>query len=142
MQRYSANGTKLMHKVNGEDVQIQFLMEVPEFGGTPEKIDVTSLSDTTKSYITGIKDYGDLVFKFLYDNSSDKANYRVLKKYETNNTAAEFTLVYPDGTGHQFTATPAVKMDAGAINGALTFSCTLTLQGEIIVKNPKEVDPE
>jgi len=56
---YSANETKLSYKVKSEGsfVEIPHLMEVPELGGTPEKIDVTTLSDRAKRYIPGIKDY-------------------------------------------------------------------------------------
>ena len=136
MPRYTANNTKLMHKVGATYVEIPLLMEVPEFGGTPEKIDVTVLSDKAKSFINGIKDYGDLVFKFLYDNTATTGNYRILKAYEDGKTAVLFQLTYPDGTGHQFTAIPSVKMDSGSINGALTFSCTMTLQSDIVVANP------
>lgn len=137
MPRYTANGTKLMHKVGSAYSEIPLLMEVPEFGGTPEKIDVTALGDSVKKYVNGIKDYGDLVFKFLYDNTAETGNYRILKGYEDAQTAVEFQITYPDGTGHQFTAIPAVKMDAGAVNGALTFSCTMTLQSDITLVDPE-----
>lgn len=134
---FSANQTKLSYKSEGSTfTEISYLMEVPEFGGTPEKIDVTTLSDTTKKYIPGTKDFGDLVFKFLYDNSGEGANYRVLKALEDENKAATFKIEYPDGTTHQFDAIPAVKMDAGALNGALTFSATMMLQSEIVITNP------
>lgn len=138
MNRLSANNTKFYYK-NGtaaDFTEIEYLMEVPEFGGTPEKIDVTVLSDKTKRYVPGINDLGDLVFKFLYDNSSETANYRVLKGLADAGTAATFKLEYPDGTSHQFEAVPAVKMDAGSVNGALTFSATMMLQSDITIGNP------
>lgn len=137
MNRLSANNTKISYKSTGDSfTELEYLMEVPEFGGTPEKIDVTVLSDSVKKYIPGIKDLGDLVFKFLYDNSTEQSNYRVLKGLADANTTATFKLEYPDGTAHQFDAIPAVKMDAGAINGALTFSCTMAIQSDITVTNP------
>lgn len=137
MNRYSANNTKISYKSGeAEFTQLDYLMEVPEFGGTPEKIDVTVLSDSVKKYVPGIKDLGDLVFKFLYDNSSETSNYRVLKGLADSNTAATFKIEYPDGTAHQFDAVPAVKMDAGTVNGALTFSATMLLQSDITVTNP------
>lgn len=46
-------------------------------------MDVTTLADNAKRYINGIKDYGDLDFKFLYDNASEGANYRIVKGLET-----------------------------------------------------------
>lgn len=137
MNRLSANNTKFYYKNGDADfTELEYLMEVPEFGGTPEKIDVTVLSDKTKRYVSGINDLGDLVFKFLYDNSTETSNYRVLKALADNNTTATFKLEYPDGTSHQFDAVAAVKMDAGAINGALTFSATMMLQSDITVGNP------
>ena len=135
---YSANQTKLSYKAGSGSsfTEIPFLMEVPEFGGAPEKIDVTTLSDKTKKYLPGIKDFGDLIFKFLYDNASATANYRVLKGLDDAGTKATFKLDYPDGTAHQFDAIPSVKIDAGAINGALTFSATMLLQSDIEITNP------
>ena len=135
---YSANQTKLSYKSGSASsfTEISYLMEVPEFGGTPEKIDVTVLSDTTKKYIPGTKDYGDLVFKFLYDNSGENSNFRILKGLDDNQTKATFKIEYPDGTAHQFDAIPSVKMDAGTLNGALTFSATMIVQSDIEISNP------
>ena len=134
---YSANETKLSYRTGSSAfTDIEFLMEVPELGGTPEKIDVTTLSDKVKKYIPGTRDYGDLVFKFLYDNTDANANYRVLKGMDDAGTTATFKLAYPDGTSHQFDAIPSVKLDSGAINGALTFSATMMLQSDIEINNP------
>ena len=115
-----------------ENDEIEFLMEVPELGGVPEKIDVTTLSYTSKKYIPGIKDYGDLVFKFLYDTD----NYSNFKAMEDNETIATFVILYPDKTAHAFAAIPSVKIDAGAINGALTFSATMILRSDIATIDP------
>ena len=135
---YSANQTKISYKTGdlATFTEIPYLMEIPELGGAPEKIDVTVLSDTVKKYIPGIKDYGDLVFKFLYDNSDENANYRILKGMDDTGTTATFKIEYPDGTAHQFDAIPSVKLDAGTINGALTFSSTMLLQSDIEITNP------
>jgi hypothetical protein len=136
---YTANKTKLFYSFDGNDeTEILFLMEVPELGGAPEKIDVTTLSDSAKKYIPGIKDYGDLVFKFLYENENAQSNYRVLKALDDNGATASFKLLYPDSTAHVFDAIPSVKIDAGAINGALTFSATMLLQSDIATINPDD----
>ena len=138
MVGHSANTTKLSYRVGevGEFTELKYLMEVPEFGGAPEKIDVTTLADTVKKYVTGIKDLGDLVFKFLYDNSEATSNFRVLKGLEKANTETKFQIEYPDHTAHEFSAIPSVKMDAGTINGALTFSATMVVTSDIEVTNP------
>ena len=58
------------------------LQEVPSLGGTPDKVEVTTLSDASRRYIKGIKDYGDLTFKFLYQNDTTTSNFRVLRGLE------------------------------------------------------------
>ena len=134
---YSANQTRIFYKTGGSVfAEIDHLMEIPELGGTPEKIDVTALTDTVKKYIPGIKDYGDLVFKFLYDNAGEAANYRVFKGLADSGAAATFKLEYPDKTTHEFDAIPSVKIDAGVINGALTFSVSMLLQSDVTTGNP------
>jgi len=136
---YSANQTKLLYKTSTENTftkELLYLMEVPELGGAPEKIEVTTLGDTVKKFIPGIKDYGDLVFKFLYDNATADSNFRVLKGFDENGTSVSFQLQYPDGTAHEFNAIPSVKMDSGAVNGALTFSATMMLQSDVEVTDP------
>ena len=134
---YSANQTTLSYRLGASGVftEIPMLMEVPEVGGAAEKIDVTTLADRSKRYIPGIRDYGDLVFKFLYDNT-ENGNFRVLKGMDDTGQIATFQIAYPDGTAHQFDGIPSVSMDAGAINGALTFSATMLLQSDIEVINP------
>ena len=133
---YSANKTTLSYRIgnSGSFTLIPNLREVPEFGGTPEKIDVTTLKDKSKKFIPGIRDYGELTFSFLYDNSTS-GNYRTLKGLSERERGVTFQLTYPDGTAHEFRAIPAVKMDAGTINGALTFTATMLLQGGIEVTN-------
>lgn len=140
---YSANKTSLSYQTatNGAFVQIPNLMEVPEFGGTPEKIDVTTLGDRSRRYIAGIRDYGDLVFRFLYDNS-DEGNFRIMQDLSKQNKASTFQLTYPDGTGHEFKAQPSVQMDAGTVSGALTFRVTMLLQSDVKITNGDGVAEE
>ncbi|MCY9513315.1 phage tail tube protein [Paenibacillus apiarius] len=130
--------TTLSYKAGsgGTFAEIPLLMEVPELGGDPEKVEVTTLSDGVKKYIPGIRDLGDLAFKFLYDNSSDASNYRILRKLQEDNKAAVFKVEYPDGTGHQFDAYVNVKMDAASVNAIMTFTVSMSLQSDITVSNP------
>jgi len=116
--------------LNGASKPLKYLMEVPELGGSPEKIEITSLSDTSKRYMPGIKDFGDLTFKFLYEDT-DTGNYASLKTLETAATAATFELRYPDNTTHFFKAIPVVKMDAATVNGAMSFTASMMMQSDV-----------
>lgn len=129
--------TTLSYKDGGASYTVlEHLMEVPELGGDPEKIEVTTLSDSVKKYINGVRDLGDLTFKFLYDNETTTSNYRILKGLQDANKAASFKVEYPDGTGHEFTAFVNVKMDAAEVNAAMTFTASMSLQSDITVTNP------
>ena len=130
--------TTISYKTAGmtEFKEIDLLMEVPELGGDPEKVEVTTLKDSVRKYIPGVRDLGDLQFKFLYDNSGPDSNYRILRKLQEDNELATFKVEYPDGTAHQFDAYVSVKMDAAAVNAAMTFTATMSLQSEIITTDP------
>lgn len=112
------------------------LQEVPAMLGKPSKIDVTCLSDSVKKSIFGIKDLGDLQFKFVYDNSGSTSNFRVLKGYTDNKTLVWFQVSFPDGTKFTFSAYVNVETDAAQVDKALGFTCSLALQSEITVTNP------
>ncbi|MEC1177618.1 phage tail tube protein [Metasolibacillus meyeri] len=115
---------------------IEHLMEVPELGGDPEKVDVTTLASSVKQYIPGIRDLGDLAFKFLYDNETTSSNYRILHGLQEAGEVVTFKVEYPDGTGHEFDAYVNVKMDSAAVNAAMTFTASMSLQSDITVTNP------
>jgi len=138
MAGVSFNETKLSYKTGAqtEFTQIEGLQEVPEMGGEAEKIDVTTLGDKFKQYIPGIIDLGDLTFKFIYDNSTDTSNYRILRGLQDNKTIATFKLEYPDGSAQQFNAYVNVKIDGGGVNAPMTFTAALSLQSDITITNP------
>lgn len=122
---YSANGTAY--------TEVSNLQEIPSLGGTPDKVDVTCLADGNKKYINGLVDYGDLAFKFLYDNSSETSNYRVLKSLTGIN---HFKITFPDNTTFEFTGECSCSLDAASVNAALTFTANIALNSEIEVTNP------
>ena len=122
---YSANGTAY--------TEVSNLQEIPSLGGTPDKVDVTCLADGNKKYINGLVDYGDLAFKFLYDNSSETSNYRVLKSLTGIN---HFKITFPDNTTFEFTGECSCSLDAASVNAALTFTANIALNIEIEVTNP------
>ena len=99
-----SKGITLSYKsVGTEDYTlIPNLQEVPELGGSAEKVDVTTLADGNYKYINGIKDFGDLAFKFLYDNSGETSNYRVCRGLEEYGIVIDWQVEFPDGTTFEF----------------------------------------
>lgn len=132
-----SKGIKLSYKASGSTYTvIPDLQEIPELGGAAEKVEVTTLADGAKRYIKGLVDYGDLSFKFLYDNSGVTSSYRILRGLEDGGKITEFKIELPDGTAFAFSASVTTKIDSAAVNAPLTFSADLTLNSEIAVTNP------
>lgn len=113
------------------------LSSVPDVGGSPEKIEVTNLSDGNKRYIQGIKDYGDLEFEFYYNKEEESSaedirnSYQKLREIEKANKSIWWQLVYPDGTGHRWKGGVSVKRSAAGVNEALSFTASTALESEI-----------
>ena len=119
------------------------LLEVPDIGGTTEKIDVTTLADTSRQYINGIKDYGELTFKFIYDGlcckdgSNDVSNYQYLYNVfdQSGNEPKTWKIEYNGTPTRKFSFTfngyGSLTMDAMSVNSALTFTLTITLASDI-----------
>ena len=140
-----SKGIKLGYSAtNGSTyTDIANLQECPQLGGSAEKVDVTVLSDGNYKYINGIKNFGDLAFKFLYDNSGETSNYRVLRGIEEaqESTPGKITywqVTFPDGTKFTFTGQVSTQIDSASVDAALTFTATITLNTEISVSNPSE----
>ena len=130
-------GITLSYKKDGSNYEvIANLQECPELGGTAENVEVTTLADGNKKYIKGIKDFGELAFKFLYDNSGAQSNYRVVRGLEEAGNAVEWKVTFPDNTTFAFSGEVTTAIDSAAVNAALTFTATITLNSDITVTNP------
>ena len=136
--------TLSLKKDTGTDFTvIPGLLEVPDIGGTTEKIDVTTLADTSRQYINGIKDYGELTFKFIYDGlcckdgSNDVSNYQYLYNVfdQSENEPKRWKIEYNGTPTRKFSFTfdgyGSLTMDAMSVNSALTFTLTITLASDI-----------
>lgn len=130
-------GITLSYKKDGSTYDvIANLQECPELGGTAENVEVTTLADGNKKYIKGIKDFGELAFKFLYDNSGAQSNYRIVRGLEEAGSVVDWKVTFPDNTAFAFSGEVTTAIDSAAVNAALTFTATITLNSDITVTNP------
>lgn len=129
-----ANATGILSKgivLKLGELELPNLQEVPEIGGSVEKVEITTLADGAKRYINGIKDYGDLSFKFLYDTDDTASSFKALKSAEDAGTVGSFVVEFPDGTSVSFEAGVNVRMDSASVNSPLTFTADLSLNSEM-----------
>ncbi len=127
-----ANGIKLaFSETKGDYQNLVGLKEVPEFGIEPEKVENTTLADKVKKYEFGIGDAGELEYKFAYDNSSENAPYRVLRKAADSKKKLFFEQTYPDVTKVTFEGQVSVKLGGGGVNSVIEFTLKIALQSEL-----------
>jgi len=112
------------------------LQEIPELGAIAEKIEITTLADASKTYINGLKDYGDLEFKFLYVNEAASDSFRVLTGLETSGADTQFQVKLPDGATFTFNGQVSVKLDSVGVNAPLTFTTGIAMSTDIAIVNP------
>lgn len=123
--------TKLSYKAGEEWVDLGAdLQEFPDLGGAAEQVDVTTLADSNRRYINGIKDFGSLEFTFLYDGAED-GSFAKLHALEVANEAVDFKVSLPDGVEVTFSGFASVVITGGAVNDALHFTLSINLNSDI-----------
>lgn len=134
-----SKGIKLGYRASGTTgtyTNIPDLQEIPDLGGEPEQVDVTTLADSNYHYIAGIKDFDALTFLFLYDNDEATSNYRVLRSLEEAGDELDWEIEFPDGTKFDFSGTVSTAIVGAGVNAALQFNATITLNSDLEVVNP------
>ncbi len=115
-------------------------MQIPSFGGTAERVDVTTFENGNRVYIPGVKDFGDaLPFEFLFEPGAS-GNYATLKALEDDGEAHKFKVTFPDalstsgeGTSFEFSGYPICEIEQSGVNDAIKFNCNITLNSSIEV---------
>lgn len=98
------------------------IVNFPDLGGSPETIDVTSLSDPMRVFIDGVKSNGLLSFNANYDHTQ----YAAVKQLEGTETmfsvwfgaTTESDVDTPTGSDGKFDfkGKPSVRVTGGGVN--------------------------
>ena len=128
MAKLSFNGAKLKM----DNTVLPGLQNIPDLGGTPNKIDVTCLDDDVTKSIPGIQELGDMAFTFFNDDAEGSAEKVLFQAYNTDKLKVhEFELVLSNGVKYKFSGQIALVQKGGGINTAATFDLNVYLTTEI-----------
>ena len=121
-----SKGIKLSYSSTGTEsyTDLTDLLEIPSLGGSVDKVDVTTLADASKKYINGIKDYGDLAFKFNYA----KEQFTTLNGLTGS---VNFKVTLPDTTTATFSGEPSVSLEGVGVGAAMTYTLNISLDSDI-----------
>jgi len=127
-----SKGITLSYMVLAVPTVLPDLQDIPDLGGSVEKVEITTLADASRRYINGIKDYGDLAFNFLYGGEVTDS-FMILSGLETAGVTKEWVVTLPDSTTFTFSGFPSVKLTGAGINAALTFTLNIALSSDIVI---------
>lgn len=139
-----ANGTLLGFKEHGSNVQqyedLPGLKTLPDMGSTPELVENTPVTATSKRYEVGVGDPGSMEYTFVYEGNLPDSTYRKLRSHSSRHTKLDFQELWTDGTKYQYTATPSISFSRGGsgINGVVDLKVTMALCSDITVIDPDE----
>lgn len=122
--------------VTVNSVEMNYVQEIGDIGGTPSELDATCLKDTIKKSVPGVQDTKAFEVTYLFDNSSTDSDYRKLKTLQTAGNAVPVAVEFPDSTkfattGYVTTYTSGVKVDE-----LITAKLVVNLQSDWTVTNP------
>lgn len=109
------------------------LQEFPDLGAAAEQVEVTTLADSNRRYINGIKDFGTLDFTFLYDGASEDSAFKKLHALEVAGNPVDFKVALPDGITVTFSGFVSVTIAGGAVNDAMTFTLSINLNSDLVI---------
>lgn len=118
----------------GSKVEVKNLQSVPSLGGEVDKVETTCLENSNRTYINGLKDYGDMEFGFLYavNESVASTNYaQFAGSTGINGKLCQFTITTPDGSTFVFDGTAQASLDEVGVNEPLTFTVSIALASDI-----------
>lgn len=124
-QGLAATGTILeMAEPGASDfVGVADVKTIPALGGSPQEIDVTTLTDTRTKQIEGIEAATTAAFSVQYKGPS--WNYVHAKAGDRKQY--NWRVTYPDGMVATFTGSFTIQFGEAAVNGSLTYTITITI---------------
>lgn len=135
---YSAlNGSKLEYKENSTYKQIYGLANIPDIGGTPNRIDTTDLDNTKfETSILGLQPALQLDFDFNMEDPSATANIKLVSDMEDTEKVYDFRLTYKNGITVDFSSEVRTTLVGGASGDLSKFTLHLAPESEPTIKIP------
>lgn len=116
------------------DLVVTGLQSTPEISESKEKLETTTLANANKTYIDGLKDFGDsLSFSCLYL----KDEFLAVRQL-ADGEGKEVELKYPDGMTVTFTGSVSTVLSGAEVNSVLTYSIEITPMSDIVITDSEQ----
>lgn len=114
--------------------EITSVTEVGDLGGDAEDIDVTTLKQSERSYVPGVKDFPSVDVTLLMEDKETGGtdNYSMLRAAEISGEVYTVDVLFPNKRGIRFYAKIKTRLTGASVNGALTFVASFYKTGDSI----------
>ena len=127
-----AMGTTISFTQNNAVTRIGSLRSISEIKADSEVVDVTTLDDSCKTYVQGMKDMGEVTLEGFFD--ADNAGQTALRTLYQSGDTVPFTVTFPDASAASFSAfVKSWSLGAASVDGAVGFTTVLRLCGGVTV---------
>lgn len=112
--------------------ELTSITDVGELGGDAEDIDTTTLKQTERSYVPGVKEFPSVDLTFLMEDkeTGNTDNYSTLRKAELAGTLHCVDVLFPNKRGVRFFAKVKTRLNGASVNDALTFVGSFYKKGD------------
>ena len=115
---------------------LNYVTDIGDIGAAPSELDATCMKDTIKKTVPGVQDAKSFEVTFLFDNSAEDSDYRVLKALQDAGKAVAVSVKFPDGTVFATTGYVSVMVSGAKVDELVSAKLTVNLQGDWTVTNP------
>lgn len=135
-------GTKLEYSTNNGTSwkRVYALASTPDFGGSPNKIDTTTLDNTVaETSINGLQPASEVQYEFNVQSLVDygnEANIKLIKDLADAKTNAKWRLTKASGITFEYSAVPSISYSADESGGLEKFVMYHDLKSDITVTIP------
>lgn len=112
--------------------EVTSITTIGELGGDANDIDVTTLKQTERSYVPGVKDFPSVDVTLLMEDKENQNadNYSMLRALELAGTYCTVDVLFPNKRGVRFVARIKTKLNGAEVDSALTFVASFYKKGD------------
>ena len=121
-------------KVN--NTSLNYVTEIGDIGGTPSELDAICLKDGMKKNVPGVQDTSAFEVTYLFDNSAEDSDYRVLHTLQAAGNSVPVAVTFPDGTKFAANGYVNTYISGAKVDELVSAKLVISLQSDWTVTNP------
>ena len=118
------------------DTSLNYVTDIGDIGAAPSELDATCMKDSMKKTVPGVQDAKSFEVTFLFDNSAEDSDYRVLKALQDAGEIVALEVKFPDGTVFATTGYVSVMVSGAKVDELVSAKLTVNLQSDWTVTDP------